>query len=266
MDFPLCIESTETDTESLDSFSIYQFRQYHLTRSCNNFAEKPIPIMTPNKFIGKLFWAGLFAIAMAYVEAAVVVYLRRIWGIEDLMSDVSSIDVHLGIIEIGRELATLMMLLGVGFIAGNRMQSRLGYALFSFGVWDIFYYVWLKIFLDWPHSLAEWDILFLIPLPWWGPIWAPLLIALTMAIWGIFLIILDKRGKIVRIKLKESFGLATGVLILLVTFMKDALLAIPDQLNVVHSIRPSGFLWQLFLAGYSLALFLIINISRRPLK
>ncbi len=221
--------------------------------------------MTPNNVKGKLFWAGLFAIAMAYVEAAVVVYLRRIWGIEDLMSDVPPIDVHLGIIEIGRELATLMMLLGVGFIAGNRMQSRLGYALFSFGVWDIFYYVMVENIPRLASFSGRLGYFVFNTASLVGPS-GTLTYRLTMAIWGIFLIVLDKRGKIVRIKLKESFGLATGVLILLVTFMKDALLAIPDPLNVVHSIRPSGFLWQLFLAGYSLALLIIINITRRPLK
>jgi len=34
------------------------------------------------------------------------------------------------------------------------------------------------------HSLLDWDILFLLPLPWWGPVLAPVLIALLMIVWG----------------------------------------------------------------------------------
>ena len=82
--------------------------------------------------------------------------------------------------EVVREAATLVMLLAVGGLAGRSWRSRLGYALVAFGVWDIFYYVFLKIITGWPHSLLDWDILFLIPLPWWGPVMAPVSIALVM--------------------------------------------------------------------------------------
>jgi len=67
----------------------------------------------------KLWWVGLFAIAMAYVESTTVVYLRRIYGISDLILDIPPFDPALAPIEVGRELATLVMLLAVGWAFGK---------------------------------------------------------------------------------------------------------------------------------------------------
>src|SRR6266540_4205903 len=118
----------------------------------------------------KLGWVAVYALAMAYVEAATVVYLRRVFGVVDLVQDVASYDPRLASIEIGREAATLVMLLSVGFAAGRSRQARLGFALYAFGLWDVLYYVWLKILLGWPGSILTQDVLFLVPLPWWGPV------------------------------------------------------------------------------------------------
>ena len=74
------------------------------------------------------------------------------------------------------------MLLAVGWIAGTKIQSRLGYSFFAFGLWDIFYYIFLKVFIGWPNSVMDPDILFYIPLPWWGPVLAPVLISVLMIV------------------------------------------------------------------------------------
>ena len=101
----------------------------------------------------KLWWVGLFAVVMAYLESAVVVYLRRMYGISDLILNVPPFDTQIGAIELGRELATLVMLLTLGWVAGKRFQSRLGIAIFALGVWDIFYYIWLMVFIGRPQTL-----------------------------------------------------------------------------------------------------------------
>lgn len=69
---------------------------------------------------------ALYALAMAYVEAAVVSYLRQVYGIEDLVRDLPTAPDHLTVIEVGREAATLVMLLTVGWLAGRRLQDRAG--------------------------------------------------------------------------------------------------------------------------------------------
>jgi len=99
----------------------------------------------------KLVYLTLYALAMAYLEAAVVVYLRQLWGIADLLTSNAIYDPFISIVELGRELATLIMLFAVGLAAGKKLQSQVGFAIYIFGIWDICYYAWLKIligFLD----------------------------------------------------------------------------------------------------------------------
>ena len=62
------------------------------------------------------------------------------------------------------------------------LRGRLAVFLISFAVWDVFYYVWLKVILNWPASLFDWDILFLIPTLWAGPTLAPLLTSALMCV------------------------------------------------------------------------------------
>ncbi len=124
-----------------------------------------------NKFI----WLSLFAIAMAFVESAVVVYLRAIYYP-------------------CREVATIVMLMTVAHISGRKFWERFAYLIFIFGVWDIFYYVWLKVLLNWPVTMFDWDILFLIPLPWIGPVIAPVSISIIMIICSVMIIRSIDRG------------------------------------------------------------------------
>src|SRR5882724_9691923 len=122
---------------------------------------------------------------MAWVESAVVFYLRTMINrIEPYQPHPLPLIGGLGPAELVREAATLIMLLMVGILAGRTWRSRLGYSAIAFGVWDIFYYVFLKVMCGWPHSVLDWDILFLLPLPWWGPVLAPVSIALLMILWG----------------------------------------------------------------------------------
>src|SRR5436190_5754021 len=128
---------------------------------------------------------ALFATGMAWVESAVVFYLRTmIHRIEPYQPTPLPIIGGLGPVEFTREFATMVMLFTVGMLAGRTWRSRVGYAAIAFGVWDIFYYVFLKVLCGWPHSLSDWDILFLLPMPWWGPVLAPVLVALLLILWG----------------------------------------------------------------------------------
>ncbi len=191
-----------------------------------------------------------YAIAMAYVEAAVVVYLREIHGIEDIVRDLPDRTDRLTAIEVGREAATMVMLLAVGWIAGRRLQDRLGLFVFAFGVWDIAYYGWLSLFEGWPRSPLDWDVLFLIPLPWWGPVLAPALIAAMMCVGGAAAVAGADRGVSWRLSWTNAAIAGVGIMVVLYTFMADALAALPEGLDAVSRARPSDFQWPLFMTGF----------------
>src|SRR5207248_10755364 len=87
-------------------------------------------------------------------------------------------------IEIGREAATMIMVAAVGCLAGRGLAGRIGAFALAMGVWDIFYYVFLWLFAGWPASPFAPDVLFLIPLPWWGPVVSPVVLALVMSAAG----------------------------------------------------------------------------------
>lgn len=214
------------------------------------------------KMTKKILWVGIFAIAMAFIEAAVVVYLRRIYGISDLLIHVPPFDPQIARIELGRELATLVMLLSFGWVAGQNLQSRLGFALIAFGVWDIFYYLWLKVFIGWPKTLLDPDLLFLFPLPWWGPIIAPLLISLLMIIGGTLAGIRNDQGYVIRFRITEKIALLAGILAMLYAFMQDAISILPTDANLLSQLKPSQFNWLVFLVGLFLSGFVVWRIMR----
>ena len=213
----------------------------------------------------KLFYIAIYAIGMAYLEATIVVYLRGLYGIADLMTSVPAFDPQVSIIELGRELATLIMLLAVGLASGKRLQSQIGFALYAFGLWDIWYYIWLVVFIGCPHSLFDWDLLFLIPLPWWGPVIAPVMISVLMIIGGARLALLEERGFLVRPKWPDWAMLATGACTMLYAFMSNAIASLPSSVESLNDLRPSSFLWSIFLVGYGIATYAIWRILYKSL-
>lgn len=132
---------------------------------------------------GRIACLAAFAVAMAFVEAAVVVYLREIVGGEPLFP-MRQIPPRLLSLEIGRETATILMLASVAWLSFGGEMRRMGAFLLLFAVWDVFYYVWLRVTIGWPAGIFGWDVLFLIPFPWVGPIWSVLLICAGMLVFG----------------------------------------------------------------------------------
>ena len=216
------------------------------------------------KMTKKILWVGIFAIGMAFIEAAVVVYLRRLYGITDLLLHVPPFDHQIADIELGRELATLLMLLSVGWVTGIRIQSRIGFFLIAFGVWDIFYYVWLNVFIGWPKSLLDPDLLFLIPLPWWGPVIAPIIISLLMIVGGSMTVIREDQEHVIRIRIFEVITLLIGILFMLYAFMQDALSILPANSIQLSQLKPSQFNWVVYLVGLLMSGFSVWRIARKP--
>jgi hypothetical protein len=159
--------------------------------------------------------------AMGYMESAVVIYLREIYYPEGFAFPLKMMNVHIAIIEIFRELATLLMLGSAGFIAGRTRLERFGFFIFAFGIWDIFYYVFLKLLLGWPESLFTWDILFLLPTTWVGPVLAPVINAVSMVIFGELIWFFQSKDKLPAIKLREWILLIMGSLIVVFAYIED---------------------------------------------
>jgi hypothetical protein len=188
-----------------------------------------------------------FAIAMAWVEAASVFYIRSLVDrIEPYQADplpLASMSGVLGHVELWREAATLVMIAALGVLAGHTWRSRAGYAALAFGAWDIFYYVFLRLMSGWPRTLLDWDILFLLPLPWWGPVIAPVSIALLMILWGT--IATQSRETAADGRWPWALGSA-GIVMALAVFMIDAWRALPHGREAVQQVLPTTFNWPMF--------------------
>jgi len=205
-------------------------------------------------------WVVVFAMAFAYVESAVVVYLRKIYfdgsfdfPIATLWKDGRRVLDPLIPVEMGREAATLVMLAAAGILAGRSGLQRFSFFMIAFGVWDLFYYLWLKVILGWPQSLMTWDLLFYIPLPWVGPVIAPVLIAATMTAAGTALIFLEDKGYRIRWRWVDWVIELGCAAVLIVSFCWDwrNILRVPD--GTAYSGIPNPFAWWLFLPAYLVA-------------
>lgn len=148
---------------------------------------------------------AIFSIAFAYVESSVVVYLRHLLGatVPSIDKDVllllpgiaflepkTAINIitnsQLLNVEMTREGFTLVMLASVALLAARNIKSQIVFFFLAFGIWDIFYYVFLKLTIDWPKTLSDLDIFFLLPVPWIGPVFVPIVISLFLIAASIF--------------------------------------------------------------------------------
>ncbi|MFC1862769.1 hypothetical protein ACFL1Z_02295 [Thermodesulfobacteriota bacterium] len=222
--------------------------------------------MVPQKIKSKeplrrWIWVVIFAIGFAWVESAVVVYLREIFY-EGSFNFPIIVNWENGeytgnpitFIELGREIATIIMLIAVGYTAGKNSLQRFSFFMIVFGIWDIFYYIWLWVMISWPEGLMTWDILFLIPLPWVGPVITPVLIALAMTVAGSVIIYYDEQGCKIRFKWFDWIIILGCGLLLIVSFCWDwkNIVRLPD--GVSRTGIPNPFLWKLYLPVYVLSL------------
>jgi hypothetical protein len=201
-------------------------------------------------------WLIIYAIAMAYVESAVVVYLRPIYHPQGFAFPMAPLEPGMVAIEMGREVATLVMLLGVAMLAGTERWSRFLAFCVSFGVWDVFYYVWLWVLLGWPPSLLTWDVLFLIPVPWIGPVLAPVIVSIALVTGGLLLLRKRARGEPIRFPAPLWTLLVVGGLLVVSSFTLDFRVALLQ-------LEPPPFRWGLFSTGVTLGVAALVLALRK---
>lgn len=191
----------------------------------------------------KLLWITIFGIAMGYFEAAVVVYLRKIYSpdMHTLFPLKLLID-NIMFVELGREFFSLVMLLAVGMLAGRSIKERVAYFFYNFAIWDIFFYIFLKITINWPSSFFTWDILFLIPVAWVGPVIAPVIVSITFIIIALLIIYLEDR----------QIHLHSGINCFILELIAGTVIVVSfcwDFRNIQSGGMPNPFRWDIFLIG-----------------
>ncbi|MFW5657509.1 MAG: hypothetical protein ACOC0C_07810 [Bacteroidota bacterium] len=217
-----------------------------------------------NKFTNLFIWVTIFSIAMGFLESAVVVYLRELFYPGGFVFPLQPITPNVAVTEIGREAATLVMLLSIGFIAGRNGSERFAWFLYTFAIWDIFYYVFLYILLGWPEHLLVWDILFLIPVTWVGPVIAPVILAFTMILLAVLILLINQRSEKVRLPRLSWVLLIVGSVVCILSFTIDysrfimdsysliEVLTMPDKeplFELSQQFIPEKFGWWIFWLG-----------------
>lgn len=179
-----------------------------------------------------LLVVSIFSVAMGLLESAVVIYLREILYPEGFGFPLSPVQPDLMLTELLREGATIIMLLGIGLLAGRNKVERFAWFLYSFAIWDIFYYVFLWLLIGWPSSLMTYDVLFMLPSTWIGPVITPLIISLTMIAFALLILVMNRQKKEVKIPGISWLLLITGSVILILGFIWDYSAFIMESMTI----------------------------------
>jgi len=226
----------------------------------------------------QLWWVLLFALSMAFFESAMVVYLREIYYPGGFAFPLKIIEGHIVVTELLREAFSLLMIVSVAVLAGKTALQRFGYFLMIFAVWDIFYYVFLKLLLDWPASLLTQDVLFLIPLTWTGPVIAPVINSLMMLVLGWVLVsaVMVRRHAVV--KPLAWVLLIGGSVLVMMAYMQEYMVHMTGQFSLWELFTtpkapalmekaavfvPNNFPWWLYLLGIAMHLAAIVLTVRQ---
>jgi hypothetical protein len=199
---------------------------------------------------------GLFAICFAYVESAVVVYLRLVYYPDGFQFPLILMPPDVAEVELGRELATLGILVWIGWISGETGNRKFFYGVFAFGLWDIFYYVWLWVFLGWPPSLFTFDVLFLIPVVWVGPVLAPVIVAVSLCAASLAAVHMEEKGKILHIHRGDHLLLWVGALVIVLSFTWNFR-------SILEGGLPGPYRWEVFWVGEILGIASVARVFLR---
>lgn len=213
----------------------------------------------------------LWAISFAFVESAVVEYLRAIYyplssggftfPVQTLEQITALGEDHWRrlLIELGREAATLIMLATIAVAAAGNRREAWAHFLIAFGIWDISYYTWLKIFIAWPPHIMTWDLLFLLPVPWASPVAAPLFVSAVMIVSGMVVLSFEARGRALIARRIDWILITAGGITVIASFCWD-------YRNIMAGGLPAPFNWPLFAVGLAVASATFVTMVKRSLR
>jgi hypothetical protein len=207
----------------------------------------------------------MFSLAFAYIEAAVVVYLRMIFHSDGFSFPLTNFGAdprwkQLLLTEMGREGATLVLILSAAQLLGRSRRQRFALFLAMFGMWDIFFYFWLKVLINWPASPMDWDVLFLLPVTWAGPVLAPVLVSAALIAFAVIILSRSYAGRPLNPGRMDWIGFVLCAIIVVVSFCEAGL-------HITEQDFEDYFYWPLFglgcIGGIALFLKLLLR-SKRP--
>ena len=200
----------------------------------------------------KLIWCAILAVAFAYIESSVVVYLRLLYYPEGFRFPVKEMPLALFLTEVGRETATIVVLLVLSFLVAQKLKLRFFLFLYCFGIWDLFYYLWLEVLAGWPATVLDWDILFLIPVAWVAPVLSPILISFLFIAAAVVVNHLESHGRSVSFHRMDWLLELLAAMIIVCSFFWET-----D--SVFRKSLPERYPWWLWGTGIVLALSIFIR-------
>lgn len=206
---------------------------------------------------GRYFWLWMLGLAVGWFEASVVVYLRKLYYPDGFAFPMILVPTDIAVVEVAREAASLLLLAAGARLAGTFFLERFAAFMILFGVWDLVYYAALKLVLGWPSAWGTWDVLFLIPVPWIGPVWAPVVISAALVGIGSYLFLTSDRAR--RVSPIDALVEVAAGLIVVVSFTLDWRVATESRL-------PGRFPAEIFWAGTLLALGWFVWRERQELR
>jgi len=218
---------------------------------------------SPRAIFNRFLIAVLFAVAFAYIESAVVVYLRAIFypeGFTFPLKNLLKVDPpreYLVLTEVGREGATVVLMLTACILFGRNRRQRFAYFIAIFAVWDIFYYVWLKVILGWPASIMDWDILFMMPTLWASAVLYPLMISTIMLAFAVVVLHRDALGKPITVAPLDWLIFAVASVVIAASFCTAG----P---YIDKADYKTHFYWPLFALGAASTVAVFLKCLLRP--
>jgi len=162
-------------------------------------------------------------------------------------------------IELGREAATLFLLAAIALAVSRNIREWWAAFMIAFGIWDVFFYLFLLVQIGWPSSFFEWDLLFLLPVPWTGPVLAPLVVAFAMVVAGVATFWRESADRSVRMASRHLLAILGGGILVVLAFCWDFRIIMSGGL-------PDAFNWPLLVTGLLLGVIAWLHALRLPAR
>lgn len=121
----------------------------------------------------------VFAVAFAFVEAAIAISLKRLYYPDGWKPPFHALPGEANLLEQAREVMTLVMIASVAAFGRPSWREGIARGLWIFGIWDLGYYAFLLWLTGFPSNLLDLDLVFLVPIVWVFPVWVPVLVSVV---------------------------------------------------------------------------------------